>query len=460
MAGKDAIKIKNRLKGMENKSVNNIAKKLANSLLLWHCTLKENAEAISREGFRLGPGSKRWSQREKTIYFFHSVAFFLDMVTEQDDKSKFDCFFCAVDKDSCVLGKDYTHDMVNVFTFHTPIPKDAIIIRFDATNVNSRDDLKPIFEKEFNCDIGEVLSETCLDKNIPWNQVVNIASTLRALDQAAYHNRKITNRLIYEELKETDIRKQGQLFSIFLESSEKFQRLFLNLYYGEYASPNFARALMVAGAKFVCPARILSLHDPTVNAPNYSGNSENKEDEESVFKLLAEFLPKLEREKVIFGAIEMASMWKFPGDNKDLTIVENWISQQGQLAEESAFYFIHFGGDSFPQRNGNASINMAAAALRGTGQDYFEQLSKMTETDYPGTLFGLMEVFGALKETRAIPFLSLCLKDKRKQFREAAIYSLGQINTTEAIDLVNKAANDPAKSVQRAVKFVLKSNKG
>ena len=98
---------------------------------------------------------------------------------------------------------------------------------------------------------------------------------------------------------------------------------------------------------------------------------------------------------------------------------------------------------------------MAAAALRGTGRDYYDRLSSLAETDDPATHYGLMQAFGLLKEKRAIPYLSSCLKDERKEIRVHAVEALGQIGTAEAIELVKGVAKDKAKAVKRAVQGVL-----
>jgi hypothetical protein len=45
--------------------MNEIANRLVNHLLLWHCTSSENAEAIEREGFR--PGKKPGMPRNQTF---------------------------------------------------------------------------------------------------------------------------------------------------------------------------------------------------------------------------------------------------------------------------------------------------------------------------------------------------------------------------------------------------------
>ncbi len=144
----------------------------------------------------------------------------------------------------------------------------------------------------------------------------------------------------------------------------------------------------------------------------------------------------------------------FSGDKTALAMIEHWIARQGQLAEEAAFYFIRFGFDSFPIRHGKIAVELAVAALR-TGKDHFERLSHLMNTDYPSTQFGLIQAFGLLKEERAIPYLSSCMKDERKQIREAAVDALGRIGTENAINLVKQAVDDPAKSVQRTAQHFL-----
>lgn len=424
---------------------------LVNRLLLWHCTSRENAEAISREGFRLGP--QRWWHRAKVVFFFHSVSHFLDMITEVD-RTQCEGFFCAVDLDGYALGHEYVHDMGDVFAFHVPLSKDVIITRFNIANIRNQADLRHTLSEQLQCDISQAFSSLCLDEAIPWNQLTAIASTLRALDEETYHNTRVTQRLIREEIRGIDDNECEHLFSLLVEGNERFHRRFLDLYYGTYAFPHLARALMVAGARFVHPVQIVALHDSSVAIHDRS-KSRKRRDDASVAGLLAEFLPKLERKEVVFGAIEMAAMQKFPGDEADLEVIEKWLTQQGSLAEEAALHFIRFGYASSPPRRGERAVRMAVAALRGTGRDCFEVLSPLTDTDYPATHFGLMQAFGLLRERRAIPYLLPYLKDERNQIRASTVQALGRIGTVEAIDLVKQVANDKAKAVRRATQSVL-----
>lgn len=429
--------------------MNEIANRLVNHLLLWHCTFSKNAEAISREGFR--PRRPKWLGR-KVTWFSQSAIPFLEMVTAVD-QAKFDGLFCAVNLDRYTLGRDYAHQATNVFIFNVPLPEDVIVARFSVADINSLKELKRVLSEQLQCDVGTAFAKICLDETISWNQLTGIAATLRELDSEIYHNTELTKRLICEEVGVVDDSECSRLFSLLVEGNQAFHRRFLQLYYSEYPSPHFTRALMVAGARFVHPVQSLALHDPTIVIPDYSPHR-HRDDDESVAALLAEILPKISRKEAVFGAIEMAAMRKFPGDETDLRIIENWIAQHGQLAEEAAFYFIRFGGDTFPSRQWQTAVRMAVAALRGTGVDYFERLSHLTETEYPDTPL-LIRAFGLLKEERAIPYLSSCLKDRRKQIRRHAVEALGQISTPEAIELVKEVANDKAKVVQRAVQAAL-----
>lgn len=432
--------------------MNEIADKLVNHLPLWHCTFSKNAEAISLEGFR--PRRPKWMDR-KVTWFFQSAIPFLDMVTEQGaDQAYYDGLFCAVNLNDYKLGCDYVHQMVDVFTFNVPLSKEVIVARFSVADINSLEDLKHVLSEQLQCDVGTVFSEICLNKAIPWNQLTGIAATLRELDEDSYHNAEVTKRMIREEIEEIDKQECEKIFSLFIESNQWFQQSFLDLYYGKYAFPHFARALMVAGARFVHPIQVLAFYDPTIVIPDGS-QPRKRPDDSSVVAFLAEVLPRLSREEFVLGVIEMAAMRKFPGDETDLEVIKNWITQQGRLAEEAAFYFIRFGGDSFPSRQWPPAIRMAASALPGTGVDYFERLLRLPETGYID-IHLLIQVFGLLKEERAIPYLSSCLKDKGKQMRKHAVEALGQIGTPEAIELVKQVANDKAKAVQRAVQSVLR----
>jgi hypothetical protein len=116
--------------------LNQITNGLVNHLLLWHCTLNENAESIVREGFIPGKG-QRSRHRRKTIHFFQSAIPFLEMVTAVDQSQR-DGFFCAVEPERYTYGLDYVHTMTDVFVFHAPLLDDCAMIHKPTHSVISQ----------------------------------------------------------------------------------------------------------------------------------------------------------------------------------------------------------------------------------------------------------------------------------------------------------------------------------
>jgi len=431
-----------------------MAHRFVNHTLLWHFTHRDHADSISREGFRLSRNAKRWYQRGKATWFFYSASPFLKEVVSWTDKAEGDGFLCAVRTDRYRMGTDYAPEGPDVFVFYVPLPKEAIVARFSLANVSSREDLSLVLSEQIQCDISAAFSGICLDGAIPWHQVGFIASTLRTLDENVYHRISVTGRLLREEMRRRGRQASERLLSLFTEGHPAFSRRFLDRYYGEYPFFHFGRALMVAGAGFLPPLRVLACHDPGVAVPHRS-ESEGHPGRAPVAALLAEALPCLERTEAVFGAIEMAAMRHFPGDEGDLERIEHWIAQQGRPGVEAASHFIRFGVDCYPSGRGGIAVRMAVAALWGTGEDPFERLSRMADTDYPSTHFNLIRAFGMMKETRAIPYLASSLRDERKQVRALAVEALGRIGNREALRLVKGAADDPANQVRRAVQSVL-----
>lgn len=361
-----------------------------------------------------------------------------------------DGFLCAVSPDAYTLGVDYAHDMTNVFVFHVPLPKEVIIARISADNLRNPEDIRSAIREQLQYDVGMALSEMCLNETIPWNQVSSVAATLRTLDEGIYHKWGVTKRLLRGELGILGEQECDHLLSLLVEGNPAFYRWFLRLYYGEYPFPHFARALMVAGARFVHPVHLLSLYDPAVVVPSRTRTG-SQQDDAAVVTLLSELLPRLGKREIVFGTIEMAAMRRFPGSEIDLQVIEDWITRHGETAVGTALYFVRFGGDSFPNRRSELAVRMAVAALRGTGEDHFYHLLELANTDYPVTHFGLIHAFGLMKEERAIPYLASCLNDERKQVRGSSVEALGLIGTAEAINLAKQAAHDPTKVVRQAV---------
>lgn len=428
---------------------------LVGKLLLWHVTDVDSAEAIVREGFCLSRRPARWMHRDRAIYFFSSPTAFLDRVADLGDRAGSVGFLCAVSPADFILGHDYAHDTPDVFVFHKPLPSRIILCRFGLEGIDGPAALLAGLSEQLGWDVRSALSSLCADASFPWHGLVRIAGMFRALDGPGYREERVTARLLREEVPGLDDGKADRLFEVLDRGPTTFRRRLLDNYYCLYPFPHWCRALTVSGAQFVRPVEVLSYHDPA--SPALSGGRLGQTicTHNSVEQFLRYALGRATRRDVVYGAIEMAAMRRFPDTREGIEPIEEWLAQQGAFYAETAYHFIRYGFDSFPMRRGETAVSAAVAVLRGTGMDPWPHLQGMTQTDYPVTHLGLIEAAGLLGEQRAIPYLRCCLNDQRKQIRRPAIRALGRIGTPDALERVRRAADDPARSVRRAAEAAL-----
>ena len=276
-----------------------------------------------------------------------------------------------------------------------------------------------------------------------------MAEMLWSLDEQRYIGDGALARLLADEVPGLDIAEAQRLGSLLAEECPRFLDEFLRLYHKLFLTSHFARAAMVAASRAVGPIRVLELADglaPTRRAM----------ETEALDSFLGTVLPPLRPGDLVKGAIETAAMRHFPGDADDIRAIADWISRREAEIEEVAFHYVRFAGDTFPERHApHVARDLAVQLLQSTGNDYFDHLLSLCEANYPETLFGVMHVFGRLREERAVPFLTSRLKDDRKQQRAAAVQALGRIGTPDALSAIRTVINDKAKAVQNAVREAL-----
>jgi len=247
-------------------------------------------------------------------------------------------------------------------------------------------------------------------------------------------------------LENTRLDRLGRLLAA---RESRFARRALDLYFGTYLNPHLARALMVSGAEHIHPLWVLACHDPEIDRLSLQSFGAMINNDPSLPDMLTEALPRLTRDDVIFATIEMAASRRFSGGEPERQAIERWLAGQGHSARKAIWHFARFGFDCFPARRGETALRMTAAACRGAIDDPFAELSPLAASDDPSAHFGLMELFGLLQAESAIPYLSECLRDRRKQFRQFAVRALGRIGTPDALARVRQALQDPAKQVHR-----------
>ena len=242
----------------------------------------------------------------------------------------------------------------------------------------------------------------------------------------------------------------ARLVSKLREQSPGFLNGLLRLYHKTFLTPRLARATMVAAARHMPPASVIALSD------GLSSLTTSSEEAAAAADFAATVLPRLTTDELVRGAIEMAAMRHFPGDANDIRTIGDWVAERASEAEDAAFHYIMFAGDTFPSRHSAyVARDLAVRILRETDKDYFERMLALSETDDLETLSGVTYAFAAFREEKAVPFLASRLKDDRKGPRAQAVYALGRIGTPDALAAVKTVANDKRRVVRRAVQQAL-----
>ena len=421
-----------------------ICEKVLGKLILWHATTRDNADAICREGFRPTRKSGHNLIRQAT-WFYHVTTF-----AEVENPDHAVGFVVSVDLDLYVRGRDYAHEMENTVVFKVPLPPDRIIARLNWPEINGAPALVEALGSHWQCDVVSEFAGCCCDTEIPWSQKNRIAEMLWVLAPDRYFDAGVLSHMLTAEVPGLSLDESARQVSLLREQSPRFLNGLLRLYHKTFLTPRLARAAMVAAARHMPPASVLALAD------GLSSLTTSSQEATTAADFAATVLPPLATVELVRGAIEMAAMRHFPGGADDIRTIGDWVAERASEAEEAAFHYIMFAGDTFPSRHAAyVARDLAIRILRKTGKDYYERLLALSETDDLETLCGVTYTFAAFREERAVPFLASRLNDDRKGPRAQAVYALGRIGNPAALAAVKTVANDKRRVVRRAVQQAL-----
>ena len=421
-----------------------ICERLLNCLILWHGTSPENATGISKTGFqpRKKSGLHTFSQ---AVWFYHATPAF-----NQKSPPSGVGFILSVDLNSYRRVRDYVHEMDNTVVFKVPLPSDLIVAQLDFDQISTTECLCEALNQQWQCDVISELLDCCCDVQIPWYQKRSIAEMLWSLSPNQYFESDVLHHLLVAEVPGLSLSEAAGLISLVKEKSPRFLEDLLRLYHRIFLTPRLARAAMISAVQYMTPAQVLKAVE---------GSAISKmqlEETAAVVEFVNAVLPQLTSDELIRGAIEMAAMRRFPGDDADLKHISAWVTERASESEEIAFHYLRFAGDTYPTRHSaRIARDLAMRILTAIGTDYYHQLTALSDTDYLETLNGITHAFAYMKEVRAVPFLVSQLKDKRKMHRVAVIRALGQIGTSDALQAIRAVSNDKRKAVQNAIQQAL-----
>ncbi len=429
--------------------MNTICDRLLGQLFLWHTTdSEEKANSISEKGFRsaMKQGVHRYTQ---ATWFYHVTAFGGGAKTVGPVT-----FLVGVDPDNYVRGRDYFHDNDNTVVFQVSISSDRLLAKLDLRQVTNGDEFAKALGDRWQCDVVSEFTECFSDPEIPWSQKTRMAEMLWRMAPARYFEAGVPHQMLVAEVPGLSSAESVRLVLSLRKKCLGFLNTLLRLYHQVFLTPRLGRATMVAAAKYLEPVRILDSADGSaIRMPS-----------SAVAEFVDEIQPRLPSDDLVRGAIEMASMRHFPGNEQDIERIGDWVEERARIggeidSEETAFHYIMFGGDTYPTRHSPSTArSLAVRILRASGRDYFDRLLGLGDTDSLETLSGVMHAFGGLGEKRAVPFLASRLKDDRKMGRVAAVRALGEIGTREALTALRAVANDRRKVVQKALQRALGDN--
>lgn len=412
--------------------------------ILWHATTRENADAIRREGFRPARKSGHNLIRQAT-WFYHVTTF-----AEGGDTGPDVGFVVSVDLNLYERGRDYAHEMENTVVFKVPLPPDCLVATLNWPQITGAPAVVEALGSQWQGDVISDLEECCCNPEITWSQKKSISEMLWSLAPNRYFDSGVICHLLAAEVPGLSIDEAQRHAWLLLEHCPRFLSSLLRLYHKTFLSPRLARATMIAAARHLPPAGVLAL------AEGLPSSNDSCPEATEVANFARATLPKLPTDELVRGAIEMASMRHFPGKDADFQYIGDWVAERANEAEEAAFHYIKFAGDSFPARHaGHIARDLAVRILREIGKDYFECLIALGDTDDLEILSGVIRAFADFRDQRAVPFLASRLRDARKGPRSQAVRALGRIGTPDALAAVRSIANDKRKVVRKAVQQAL-----
>lgn len=423
-----------------------IIDRLLGKRALWHATTRENADAIRRDGFH--PARKSGQHRHRQATWFYHVTPVNQSRAEGSDVS----LIVSLDLEMYLRGRDYVHEMENTVVFKVPLPPEAILAPLDLPLI--ADEMALINSLRGRCqgDLIDDLETCCCDPRIPWSAKRSISEMMWTLAPQRYLDSDVLCHLLAAEASGLDRGEVETHASLLREECPVFLNSLLRLYHRTFLTPRLARATMISAARVLGPSTVLALTDGS------SDTSGSAPEAAGVATFVRAVLPVLPMSELIRGAIEMASMRRFPGTDDDIQKIGDWVAQRAGVAEDVAFHYIRFAGDSYPARQAsNVARRLAVRVLSETGGDYFDRLLALGDTDDLETLSGVTHAFAGLRDQRAVPFLSSRIRDTRKGPRAEAALALGKIGTPDAVAAVRSIANDKRRVVRNAVQTALKA---
>lgn len=422
-----------------------ITESLLGKQALWHATSRENADAIRIQGFH--PMRKSGQHRHRQATWFYHVTSFIEGGVNGPDVG----LVLSVDLSEYERGRDYIHEMANTVVFKVPLSPDGIVAAFDLPATADKMAIVNALRDHCQGDLIDDLETCCCDPEIPWSAKRSISEMLWTLAPRRYLDANVLCRMLASEASGLDLDRAERQASLLREDCPVFLNSLLGLYHRTFLTPRLARATMISAARVLGPSTILAL------AEGSSGASDSDPEAAAVATFVRAVLPVLPVNELVRGAIEMASMRHFPGKDEDIQEIGEWVAKRAGEAEDVAFHYVRFAGDSYPARHAaNVARRLAVRVLFETGGDYYDRLLALGDTDDLEALSGVTHAFAELRDRRAVPFLASRIRDTRKGPRMEAATALGKIGTPDALAAVRTIANDKRRVVRNAVRAALK----
>ena len=340
--------------------------------------------------------------------------------------------------------------MENTLVFKIPVPPDRLLGRLSWGEISGPEALVEALSDHWKCDVVSELTECCCDSTIPWSEKRRIAEILWSLDSDRYFDAGVPCHMLTSEVPGLSHPEAIQMLSLLREQAPRFLNGLLRSYHKTFLTLALHELQWSPLPKYIPPIRVLSAADGSASGGPAA------DDGSAVRNFVDAILPRLDSDELVRGAIEMASMRHFPGDTSDIGALDDWVVARANESKDAAFHYIMFAGDAFPARyNANVARDLAIRILRATGEDHFERLLALSDTDNLDTLSGVMRTFGSFGDERAVPFLVSRLRDDRKAQRAQAVSALGEIGSPEALSAIKAIANDKRKVVRKAVEQAL-----